>query len=320
MSISNLLPIPNWLNTTVVPFNSFPVLEKTNVTHNGTMFMICAVVKREELYIDEWLEYHKFLGFDYVMLHDNADNVTTYMAELPKKYPEYVTIDHGPGYHKQPANYRKCIDTFQNTSTWIAFIDVDEFIVLHKHATIREYVQDIAPYGTAIAINRHHYTSNHRHNYTPYPVLSRFLARNVSVDPCVKSIAYAPHLNDSITHHVRLFGNLTVMDSTGKSIGRPIGNSKSCGCTDVAAVNHYNTKSLDEFRNKRLRGFAGHSEKNIRYKGSAGEKKIKTEFEKLNRGKTMIDTFAWDFYRTKKSLQLGREYGNDFPKWAHDKQ
>lgn len=45
---------------------------------------ICAVVKNEDLYIDEWLTSHKFLGFDRVHLHDNADKASTYIADLPK--------------------------------------------------------------------------------------------------------------------------------------------------------------------------------------------------------------------------------------------
>lgn len=318
MSLSQLIPIPSWLNPTFVPFNPFPVLKHTNVTNNTTLFMICAVAKHEERYVDEWLEYHKFLGFDYVMLHDNAENMTTFMTDLPKKHPEYVTIHHGPGPHKQAANYRKCIDTFQNTSTWIAFLDVDEFIVLRRHATIREYVQDIAPYGTAVGFNRDYFTSNHRQNYTEYPVLSRFLARKVPSDHLVKSIAYAPHLNDSVTHHVRLFGNLPMLNSAGKSVG-PLKSTKIAGGrTNIAGVNHYFTKSFAEFRDKRHRGLAGHSEKNVLYQGRAGDVKIRNEFRNKEAGRTVIDTFAWDFYRLRKTAQLGRVYGEDFPKWDYD--
>ena len=48
------LPIPSWLNVPAVAYNPPPVLNSA-VTTNSSLFMICALVKDEDLYIDEWL-------------------------------------------------------------------------------------------------------------------------------------------------------------------------------------------------------------------------------------------------------------------------
>lgn len=303
------LPIPSWLNLPTVAYNPLPLISSI-VTTNASLFMICALVKDEDLYIDEWLEYHKFLGFTYVAIHDNAENASAVIAELPYKYPDFVSVVHSPGLKHQLKVYDSCIHTFQNTSTWTAFIDVDEFIVLRKHSSIQDYVTDVAPHGGAVALNRDHFTSHHQTKYSPEPVLSRFVSRKVKPDERVKTIAYMPHTQHSRGHHCTLLSNGRTVDAEGRNASATKNYLKH-GSTAVAGVNHYFTKSYEEFKLKRYRGFGTHSELNSWYtKDKKGEDRINWDWndsEKSN-GPTMIDTFAWDFYKQMK----GPNYGMNF--------
>ena len=37
---------------------------------------ICAIAKNEDLYLDEWIQYHLALGFKHIFLYDNHDEPT----------------------------------------------------------------------------------------------------------------------------------------------------------------------------------------------------------------------------------------------------
>ena len=300
-------PIPSWLTLASVVFNPLPVKDAI-VTSNFTKFMVCAMIKDEDLYIDEWLEYHQYLGFDYVSIFDNADNASNYIADLPGRYPNFVTVVHSPGLKHQLKVYDACVRTFQSSSMWAAFIDVDEFIVLRKHSDIKSFVTEVSPTGGAIAFNREHFTSHHNRDYTPYPVLSRFLTRKIKVDERVKTIAYVPHVSKCRGHHCTLLANVTTVDPQGKEIAT-YKNFNKRGSATIAGVNHYFTKSYEEFKLKRYRGFGTHSELNSWYtRDQKGQERIDWDWNdsENSNGPTVLDTFAWDFYRSHKA----RHYNN----------
>lgn len=108
---------------------------------------ICCIALNEDLYIDEWLQHHFGLGFNHIYVYDNSPEGSL------KLYCKNVTVIHIPGSIKQVEAYNNCIKNFGEFHDWCAFIDVDEFFVLHNHKTIQEYIHSLPQDIQAIGVN-----------------------------------------------------------------------------------------------------------------------------------------------------------------------
>ena len=94
--------------------------------------VICAIAKNENLYINDWVNWHLDLGFDKIYLYDNNDIDTQYVGDFIEQ-KDKVEIFDIRGKHETGLQI-KCYNEFYNSHLfdWCAFIDIDEFIVLSK--------------------------------------------------------------------------------------------------------------------------------------------------------------------------------------------
>lgn len=89
---------------------------------------IAAIMKFEEPYVAEWIEFHRLVGVDHFYIYDNSDDFS--LEKLLKIYTDLgiVTLHHVPGPVKMFESYNHCIRNYKDESEYIAFIDADEFI------------------------------------------------------------------------------------------------------------------------------------------------------------------------------------------------
>jgi Glycosyl transferase family 2 len=113
------------------------------------MAAICAMVKNEEAYLDEWVDYHVALGFSEIYVYDNSPDHDLQQWGLTKKN---LTLIHFPGKGKQGVAYLNCAKNAQKKHTWATFFDADEYLVLKKHETVVELLHDHCREG-ALSIN-----------------------------------------------------------------------------------------------------------------------------------------------------------------------
>ena len=89
---------------------------------------ICAIYKNEASSLLEWIAFHKMIGVDHFVLYDNgSDDGGTELVRRSRFYDSVTIVDwpHRPG---QFAAYADCIARYGSRFSWIAFIDLDEFI------------------------------------------------------------------------------------------------------------------------------------------------------------------------------------------------
>lgn len=215
---------------------------------------VCSIVKHEGPYIDEWIRYHLKLGFDAIWVYDNSDD--NELASLPEAYPGRVTVVHFPGVAKEPgaypaevqlAAYNHFIARARGVHTWAAFIDLDEFIVLKKHADVKQMLRAHCPHG-ALCLNWVMFGSSGRERFEPDPVLLRFRRRAAGVDRHVKSVV---RLRDVVAmdqpHFPTLVPGARQRDTDGRAFTGPFNPD---GPGDVAVVHHYYCKSREEFERR----------------------------------------------------------------------
>lgn len=207
--------------------------------------LICIALNEED-YIREWLDWHLSLGFSRVYVYDNSAHNN--LSDLARPG---VFVIHWPGSVQQIKAYNHFLQTFGCLYEWAAFLDVDEFLVLKKHASLPEFLEAYS-HCCGLALNwRQFGTSGHDHK-EPGLVRDRFVwACDHNLVKCIVRPRFVEAYNNP--HYGTMKKGRTVVDTNNNRVLR---DSNPGGPYDVALVHHYFTKSAEEFRQKIERGRA----------------------------------------------------------------
>ena len=146
--------------------------------NNATSTALCGIVKDSEPYLDEWVDYHFGLGFHTIYLIDNSkEHELRTWQDKRRKAGYSVRVMPKPGSHRQMYGYHMCAAEHKDEHTYMAFMDVDEFLVLRKHETIDQMLADHLPEGS-LAISWYVFGSSGTTTYAPLPVTKRFTLRD----------------------------------------------------------------------------------------------------------------------------------------------
>jgi hypothetical protein len=240
----------------------------TNRTEGAAL---CAIVLDAEAYLDEWIDYNLALGFTDIFLYDNSDTFDLEQFPrllLPTTDSARLHVVHFPGPARQMEAYHECAKAVmarnqqqRQRTTWVAFFDIDEFLVLRQHANVIDFLSQHCPSGM-LGINWYMFMTANETMYRPLPVTKRFQYREASINQHVKSIVRLEDMNMEMAPHAH-FAYLKKLgqhkDTNGKIIGDEAGHPgpfNPDGPTDVAVLHHYVTKSLKEYVDKTMRGRA----------------------------------------------------------------
>lgn len=228
---------------------------------------ICAIARDENRYAVEWVEHYKKLGVSKIFIYDNYFDGETPIAETLKKYVEsglVETIDIKNKVSAQHRAYEQCYRLHGDEYAWIGFLDLDEYLRWSGRKKIESM---FSRYDDAdvVLINWRLMTDNGLTHYDPRPLKERFtepmpLNAHVKYDfpenDHVKcfirgglgevSFAHNPHC--PVGNHV--FVNAAGERVQGGPFVRPFRH-------DIMRIDHYWTKTADEWKNNKLaRGFA----------------------------------------------------------------
>jgi hypothetical protein len=205
--------------------------------------LVC-IAKNEDHYIDEWINYHKKLGFDDIFIYQNDWRWSGEYENVHK-----IEID---GINKQREAYNGFIKNNLNNFDWVAFFDIDEFLILKKHSDIKSFVSDYLEYP-AIGINWVLFGNNgHDKVYNERSVIKRFTKRQNEVNSHVKCIVKLSSNTIMDIHNPNTFWVNTHKE---KNQGPFTINHTD----DIAQINHYFCKTEEEFQEKCDRGRADSS-------------------------------------------------------------
>lgn len=218
---------------------------------------IVLIIKNEARYIREWLEYHRIIGIEHFFIYDNASTDNLYQLLTPYIHNNLVTYHYCPDSCMQMPAYNDAIARYKKKSRWLAFIDADEFIVLSKHKSIVSFLKKYEKYS-AIGVNWITFDSN---NHITRPqegfIISNYTRtyknNNHPINRHIKTIVqskFAKVCNNP--HFVELRRGFYVNENFEK-IHPPISN---CNTTNEIQINHYHSKSIEEYNEKISRGRA----------------------------------------------------------------
>ncbi len=215
---------------------------------------ICAIAKNEGTYFKEWIEWHSALGVQKFYIYNNESTDDTRLFLHPYIESGLVEYHDIVGKRKQTEAYNDCLMRYRYHSRWIAFIDLDEFIVPIKNKTIPEFLRDFEGFSS-VEINWLCYGSGGAKTREPGGVMQRF--RSHSYPDCelnrhVKSIVNPQKaLNFISSHYPTLLSGFAV--DTNCAPVRKYFTQRS-PLLDKIRINHYAVKSYEEFLEKKARG------------------------------------------------------------------
>lgn len=230
-----------------------------------------AILKNEAPYVKEWIDYHLLAGVDHFFLYDNdsPDN----LKEVLQPYidAEIVTYTFFPGQARQYEAYNDAL-RYKFLCRYMTWIDGDEFIFPKSKPTIAEVFDEVAgdnPSVAGLAANLNNYGSNHHKKADlTKGVLERFTRRarvdwappfkhlpsmydgnaHVSTVANPRKVKYLPN-----PHYAIYLDGCRAVNENGEHVplfcNYPVSTNK-------IAMNHYHTKSLEEYEQKISRGTA----------------------------------------------------------------
>lgn len=212
---------------------------------------LCAIAKDETPFLREWVAYHHLIGFERIIVYDNE-------SEVPAREVLADMIDAGwaetyfiAGKAMQLTAYHHCLATHGAEFDWLAFFDLDEFLLLHKEQDARALLcgyEDFAGLGVNFAM----FSSSGRlgrpeglclENYTEF--LEFQVHVKCFVRPETVKLVLSPH-------DFLLKEGFFAVDTDRI----PLYKGFAPVTADQAQLNHYSYRSQQDFEDKLRRGDA----------------------------------------------------------------
>ena len=222
----------------------------------GLQLGVVVIIRDEAPYLSEWLAYHHALGVEHFFIYDNGS--TDELHEVIEAWVNHglVTLVHWPLPGGQIDAYAHALRFYGPSVDWLAYFDVDEFVVPLVDDDIPALLARF-PDAADVRIPRIDFGfSGHR---TPprgltieaYTEVADVFGRDPSKPPRVKTVV-RPQSISAVGIHTA-----TVADDARGPAGQPV-PSKTVGkaCWEYVQLNHYYTRSFEEFEDKRFRGSA----------------------------------------------------------------
>lgn len=161
-------------------------------------FSLVACARWEETQIQEWVEYHKSVGFSHVYLYSNDDDPTAlFRAIAPYVYgPDpFITFQHWPEVGEQIEIYLHFLETFKHETEWFSFLDIDEFFVLKGLDDIAAFMREYEATVDCLYFNWVIYGHSGRLRREDTPTLTTYLRRASRPDVHTKMLCRASSLD-----------------------------------------------------------------------------------------------------------------------------
>ena len=230
--------------------------------NNKTKTAICLIIKQENRYIKEFVDYYKKLNINKIFLYDNNDINGEHFEGILSNYTklDFIEIINYRGKYKpQFQAYNHCYTNYNKDFNWMAFFDADEYLFMRFYTDINRFLS-LYKFRkcSSVLFNWKNYGDNDNLYYDPRPLQERF----------TKPFYF--NKNNIINHYLYSSGKSIVRTGLNltwehfphylknKPICRPNGrileNYLSPPHYWSAYIKHYATKSTEEYIERIIRG------------------------------------------------------------------
>jgi hypothetical protein len=217
---------------------------------------VCAIFKNEARYLMEWIGFHRMIGVDHFVLYDNGstDGGPTLIRSSP--FARHVTLIDWPMRAGQIPAYADFAQRHAQRFTWAAVIDLDEFIHPLESDTLRPLLPRYHAFSAVLLHWMVFGPSGHEASPSGLVIgnYTRRLPADAPVNQHVKSLLRTRDLVSAHTTPHIFTTSGPVCNARGETV--PSHARLDPACHAGLVVNHYLTKSAEDWRRKAARGKA----------------------------------------------------------------
>tara|TARA_R110000824_G_scaffold303001_2_gene490802 strand:- start:967 stop:1752 length:786 start_codon:yes stop_codon:yes gene_type:complete len=256
---------------------------------------IVACLKDERLNIKEWIDFHLGVGVEHFYIYDNGSSDGSTEVLHPYIESGQVTYSYNTMDMCQLACYYNALTAYRDQSTWMAFIDLDEFLFA-PGGDLKTRLKDFEGKHPGIAVNEVFFGSNGHETRPGGGVLRNYTKRGKEINKHVKTICQPQHtVAPAFNPHSFYYMNGNAVNELGEPCQGPFNEP---GTADIFRINHYWVKSKEEYRNKLERGRADVPSRDPKFRYSQQGRDLEKVILQDNE---VEDTEIWKF--------LGRDHG-----------
>jgi hypothetical protein len=214
-----------------------------------TYLSICAIYRNEARYLREWIAFHRLVGVDRFFLYDNTSTDADREALAPFVESGVAVVHDWPHSPGQLVAYEHCLRNYRSESRWIAFIDVDEFLFSPTYREVPDLLRDYEEFPGVVVNWAMFGTSGHRAPPAGL-VVENYLRRtdNEIFNRHIKTVVDPSRVAHFCTPHFFTYRGGPGVDENRQAV--PPRNYTDGVSFARLRVNHYVTRSEDEFRRK----------------------------------------------------------------------
>lgn len=218
--------------------------------------VICAIFKNEARYLLEWIGYHRMIGVDHFVLYDNASTDGGAALIRSSPFARYVTLIDWPVPVGQVPAYADFIQHHARRFTWAAIIDLDEYIHPLEAETLRPLLPRYDGFSGVLLQWLAFGPSGH--DARPEGLtIGNYLFRMPEDAPVNQHIKSLLRTSDLVSAHTTphiMVSSGPVCNTRGERV--PAHARQDPPCHDAIVLNHYVTRSAEDWRAKTARGRA----------------------------------------------------------------
>jgi hypothetical protein len=254
----------NWLNLKRYVLILFLILPLHLFSFKYTL-SVCAIFKNEARFLKEWIEYHRLIGVEHFWLYNNNSEdpyeavLNPYinegivdLIEWPSQIKKNDYYDHT--YRSQKGAYDHCLGLSRGVSKWVAFIDIDEFIVPKASDNLAQILEERYSHVSGLCVNWQVFGTSHIEELKENELVTEKLVlkgdASLWKNKVPKTILQPLHtLDNDDPHHFNYLENHWAVDTNYKRVNKKGGTKSSL--LNIVQINHYWTRDEKFLRNEK---------------------------------------------------------------------
>ena len=240
---------------------------------------LCAIAKNETPFLREWIAYHHYIGFEKIYIYDNESSRPVFL-DVGEFYDQGICDTYRiAGEAMQNTTYLMCLRDHGAEFEWLAFFDLDEFLVLKQDTDVRTLLYDYEAYS-CLSVQREPFSSS-GHLKRPEGFVTLRYTEGMGIE-CNSKCIVRPAKTTGIfsAHHFIFQDGYAVNSAFQVCVG-----AYAPPVQDKVLLNHYCFRSQEDFAEKLTRGDATYGPFNPRnwdmfYRQATAETFVRTDILK----------------------------------------
>lgn len=228
------------------------------------LICMCSIIKEENLYIKDFIEHYKLLGYNHFYIYDNNDKNGEKLEDVISNEINsgLVSIIDFRGFRgkrggPQMDAYYNCYEVTKNNCSWISFFDIDEYLIIDKKFNSLQELLNNRRYNICegILVNWKVYHDSDLLDYKNMPIIQRFTGIKKEAFPKTSKLIargkLSKKLKKSYSAH-SLWYDIKLCNTLGKRITYKFWETPYS--YEYMHLNHYKTKTISEYCRKIKKG------------------------------------------------------------------